>query len=179
MLSRRHFAAAIFRFCGIAIGCCTSSGDKLYLAGVDDYGYGADLGQALRGIPKDAATILLAHNPRLVTAAACRGIGLVLSGHTHGGQVNVAVPGHRIRPVAGANALQKGLGSTRRDANLCQPWHWDDCVLPVRWRCPGRRCPLLELEPHRREEGRLAGASFVQRDCAIPWKASALSIAAD
>src|ERR1700674_4622490 len=33
---------------------------SLYLAGVDDYGYGADLRRAMNGIPRDAATILLA-----------------------------------------------------------------------------------------------------------------------
>jgi len=50
-------------------------------------------------------------------------------------------------------------------------------VLPLRWRCPAE-VPLLELEPHRREEGRSAG-HYVQRDTAFPSNVSALNIAAD
>jgi predicted MPP superfamily phosphohydrolase len=42
-------------------------GASLYMAGVDDYGYGADLRRAVRGIPQDAVTILMAHNPLLGT----------------------------------------------------------------------------------------------------------------
>lgn len=125
-------------------------GATLYLAGVDDYGYGADLAKAMRGIPHEAATILLAHNPRMVTAAACRGISLVLSGHTHGGQVNLPLLGtvygrspEQMRFKMGWDRLgvtqiyvSRGIGTI---------------VLPVRWRCPAE-VPLLELEPHQREE---------------------------
>ena len=64
-------------------------GASLYVAGVDDYGYGADVRRAVRGIPRDAATILLAHNPRIISLASRHGVSLVLSGHTHGGQVNL------------------------------------------------------------------------------------------
>ena len=151
-------------------------GATLYLAGVDDYGYGADLGRAMRGIPEDAATILLAHNPRLVTAAACRGIGLVLSGHTHGGQVNLPLLGtvygrspEQMRFKMGWDRLgetqiyvSRGIGTI---------------VLPLRWRCPAE-VPLLELEPHQRDESS-SSPYFVQRGYAIPLTTSTLGIAAD
>ncbi len=51
---------------------------------------GGDLEAALAGCGRaGGATVLLAHSPdrELVEAAAARGIGLVLSGHTHGGQL--------------------------------------------------------------------------------------------
>jgi predicted MPP superfamily phosphohydrolase len=151
-------------------------GDTLYLAGVDDYGYGADLGEALRGIPEDGAKILLAHNPRLVTAAACRGIGLMLSGHTHGGQVNLPLLGtvygrspERMRFKMGWDRLgatqiyvSRGIGTI---------------VLPLRWRCPAE-VPLLELEPHQRDETSLSSC-FAQRGYAVPWTTSTLGIASD
>ncbi len=64
------------------------------LAGVDDWsakrfgdGHGADLQQALRGRDSTRALVLLAHQPKAVTEAAEHGVGLVLSGHTHGGQL--------------------------------------------------------------------------------------------
>jgi predicted MPP superfamily phosphohydrolase len=121
-------------------------GDALYVAGVDDYRYGADLGSALEGIPADAPTILLAHNPRLLVAAACCGIDLVLSGHTHGGQVNLPLLGtvygrspERLRFKIGWDRLgstqiyvSRGIGTI---------------VLPWRLRCPAE-IPRLELQPH-------------------------------
>jgi len=151
-------------------------GATLYLAGVDDYGYGADLGEAMRGIPEDAPTILLAHNPRLVTAAACRGIGLVLSGHTHGGQVNLPLLGtvygrspEQMRFKMGWDRLggtqiyvSRGIGTI---------------VLPLRWRCPAE-VPLLELQPHQRHESS-STPDLVQRSYGIPWTTSTLGIAAD
>lgn len=148
-------------------------GSTLYLAGVDDYGYGADLGEAMCGIPEDAPTILLAHNPRLVTAAACRGVALVLSGHTHGGQVNLPFLGtvygrspEQMRFKMGWDRLgvtqiyvSRGIGTI---------------VLPLRWRCPAEM-PLLELQPHRRGGGFLSR----QRSYAFPSATSGLGIAAD
>ncbi|HPC82153.1 MAG TPA: metallophosphoesterase [Thermoanaerobaculaceae bacterium] len=65
----------------------------LVLAGVDDLtarrqlGIGGDvLGAALDGRPA-GATILLSHTPWLAAEAARRGVGLMLSGHTHDGQI--------------------------------------------------------------------------------------------
>ena len=63
--------------------------------------------------------ILLAHDPRRLTEAAGLKIPLVLSGHTHGGQV--------VLPVLGAVAAQKfpviyGIARQRRHNTLRQPW---------------------------------------------------------
>jgi predicted MPP superfamily phosphohydrolase len=65
----------------------------LVLAGVDDLtsgrrrGQGSDsVSQALSGVPP-GATILLSHTPWQAEDAAKGGVGLMLSGHTHGGQI--------------------------------------------------------------------------------------------
>jgi predicted MPP superfamily phosphohydrolase len=42
---------------------------------------------AFVGAPEGAPRILLAHQPRAVTGAAEQGVDLLLSGHTHGGQI--------------------------------------------------------------------------------------------
>ena len=42
---------------------------------------------AMRGVPENAVKVLLAHHPDFFDAASRRGIDLVLSGHTHGGQL--------------------------------------------------------------------------------------------
>lgn len=64
---------------------------RLDLVGVDDYGEkdrerGWDLEAALRGRNPDHPAVLLAHEPRGVEEGMVQGIGLQLSGHTHGGQ---------------------------------------------------------------------------------------------
>jgi len=65
---------------------------RLDLVGVDDYGQkdrprGWDLEAAVAGRDPDSAAVLLAHQPRAVEEAVEKGIGLQLSGHTHGGQL--------------------------------------------------------------------------------------------
>lgn len=68
--------------------------DQLVVAGVTDevaaaYGHeGPDLTQALAGAPKDTPTILLKHRPVGASESAAAGVGLQLSGHTHGGMIS-------------------------------------------------------------------------------------------
>ncbi len=63
--------------------------DGLWLVGLDDLWAGKpDLDEAFEGIGEDQAVVVLSHNPRgldLVKKRPC----LVLSGHTHGGQVRI------------------------------------------------------------------------------------------
>ncbi len=74
----------------VSIGDAAASFD---LVGVDDWsasrtGYPRryDLAQALAGRAEDRAAVLLAHQPSNWREASRAGIGLQLSGHTHGGQ---------------------------------------------------------------------------------------------
>jgi predicted MPP superfamily phosphohydrolase len=61
---------------------------QLFVAGVDDtWTRRANLERALERREPGVFTLLLAHDPALFPAAAKQGIRLVLSGHTHGGQV--------------------------------------------------------------------------------------------
>jgi predicted MPP superfamily phosphohydrolase len=63
-------------------------GAKIWLAAIDDtWTRRDDLARALGGRPADATTVLLAHDPQRFDQAADAGAHLVLSGHTHGGQV--------------------------------------------------------------------------------------------
>ncbi|MGL4554783.1 MAG: metallophosphoesterase, partial [Gemmataceae bacterium] len=66
----------------------TVDGQRLWVAGVDDLWWGKpDLDAALRGMPAGEAVVLLSHNPDFAEERPDRRVGLVLSGHTHGGQV--------------------------------------------------------------------------------------------
>jgi hypothetical protein len=70
-------------------------GDATFdLAGVDDWssrsfgrGHGPDLERALAGRDAERELVLLAHQPKQIVEAAARGVGLMLAGHTHGGQI--------------------------------------------------------------------------------------------
>ena len=101
-------------------------GESVYLAGVDDYGYGADVRRAMRGIPRDAATILLAHNPRIISAglAARRKPGAFRAYAWRAGEH--ATAGHGVRPFARAAAVQDRMGPPGSDANLRQPGNRHD-----------------------------------------------------
>jgi hypothetical protein len=76
----------------VSIGDAAASFD---LAGVDDRsgarfgepGHGEDLDRALGALDPEREVVLLAHQPKSVFAAARFGIGLQISGHTHGGQI--------------------------------------------------------------------------------------------
>jgi predicted MPP superfamily phosphohydrolase len=64
------------------------------LAGVDDAsargagrGHGPDYAKALGGAAPDRELVMLAHQPSQIVHAAKAGVGLQLSGHTHGGQI--------------------------------------------------------------------------------------------
>lgn len=73
---------------------------EIWIAGVADAMLAKpDLARTFSGIPTDAATILLWHEPDLAPFAARYAPMLQLSGHTHGGQVSV--------PGIGAIALPK------------------------------------------------------------------------
>lgn len=62
--------------------------DALQLAGVDDWGWGqSDWPRALRGVDAVRPVVLLSHEPAVLDFKETRGLSLILSGHTHGGQV--------------------------------------------------------------------------------------------
>ena len=77
-------------------------------------------------------TILLAHDPRRLTEAAALNVPLVLSGHTHGGQV--------VLPLAGPIAAQKfpvvaGIGKRDRTTMFVSRG-LGTVYVPVRINCP-------------------------------------------
>jgi predicted MPP superfamily phosphohydrolase len=76
----------------------------LWFAGIDDLTHGKpNLAAALSPVPRGAVLVLLAHNPDVWldetngapdgTRAGSRRADLILSGHTHGGQLNLPVVG--------------------------------------------------------------------------------------
>jgi predicted MPP superfamily phosphohydrolase len=80
-------------------------GDQaIYLAGIDDAHYYRvdNIEKAASEIPDNGFSILLSHTPEIYRQAAHAGFDLLVSGHTHGGQI--CLPG----PIP--NAFSRGEG---------------------------------------------------------------------
>ncbi|MEZ5424796.1 MAG: metallophosphoesterase [Pyrinomonadaceae bacterium] len=111
----------------------TARDASFWLCGVDDYMVGkTDLKAALRGAFPDEMKMLLAHNPIIVRRAARIGVDLMLSGHTHGGQVKIRDDEKRILP---RRRLKNGL-HRRKETQIYITRGIGTVVLPVRYQCP-------------------------------------------
>jgi len=116
-------------------------GTRFWLAGVDDLMVGkTDVRAALRGSKEDEFKLLLAHNPQIVRRAARHNVDLMLSGHTHGGQVKLRDEEKRILP---RRKLSSGL-HRRRNTQVYITRGIGTVVLPVRYQCPPE-ISLIEL----------------------------------
>jgi predicted MPP superfamily phosphohydrolase len=93
-------------------------GDSIYLAGIDDAHYYRvdNIEKAADEIPRDGFSILLSHTPEVYRHAAHAGFDLLLSGHTHGGQI--CLPG--AVPITLSSVLPRHMGSG--------PWKYHDMV---------------------------------------------------
>jgi predicted MPP superfamily phosphohydrolase len=109
----------------------TINGDAIDFAGVRFWTRRlSDVAHVLKG--RGPTTILLAHDPRRLTEAAHLDVQLVLSGHTHGGQV--------VLPGLGAIAAKKfpvlaGIAS-QENTSLFVSRGVGTVYLPVRMNCP-------------------------------------------
>jgi uncharacterized protein len=120
----------------------TARDSSLWLCGVDDYMVGkTDLKSALHGSFADEMKLLLAHNPVIFRQAARFDVDLVLSGHTHGGQVKLRDEDKRILPQ---RKLKNGL-HRRRDSQIYITRGIGTVVLPIRYQCPPE-ISLIELQ---------------------------------
>ncbi len=112
-------------------------GERLYMVGVDDCGYFRtdDFAAAFAAVPDGACSVLLCHDPSGWSKALERGASLMLSGHTHGGQI--CLPGgmapltHSPCPralVAGPWKMGAMQGYTSRGVGCSK--------VPARFNCP-------------------------------------------
>jgi uncharacterized protein len=90
----------------------------------------SDLLRVLRGT--SGTTILLAHDPRRLVEAAALDVQLVLSGHTHGGQV--VLPG--LGPIVGRKFPVLAGVATEENATLFVSRGVGTVYVPVRINCP-------------------------------------------
>ena len=111
-------------------------GARLRIAGVDDCRLGRPrLGPALGDLREDEACLLLTHNPDYVELIRDARVDLVLSGHTHGGQVVLPVVGAPVVPSRYGQKYLAGLVQGPA-ARVFVTTGVGTIGPPVRFRCP-------------------------------------------
>lgn len=111
-------------------------GERLRLAGVDDLWWGRpDAADALGNATADDACLLVSHNPDFAETLQDRRVGLVLSGHTRGGQVQAGGMTNPFLPSRYGDKYAQGLV----DAPATRVYvsrGLGTAGLPVRYNCP-------------------------------------------
>ncbi|MHC4471410.1 MAG: metallophosphoesterase [Planctomycetota bacterium] len=75
-------------------------GSRTWLVGLGDLWAGrCRVEETMSRLPRDEPRIVLSHNPDSIPRIAAAGADLVLSGHTHGGQIDIPVLGPPRLPV--------------------------------------------------------------------------------
>lgn len=127
-------------------------GHRLAIAGIDWATSDANLNRLVehtcQPIHGEAIRILLAHHPHALDAAVHHGVNLVLSGHTHGGQVLLrkSQPHHRRSLGLGNMAFRYPQGHYVQGNTHLFVTTGLGSALPVRIGCPAE-ISVLEIRP--------------------------------
>jgi predicted MPP superfamily phosphohydrolase len=126
---------------------------RIHLAGIDDAHYYRvdNIEKTVSQLPDDGFSVLLSHTPEIYRQAAHADFDLLLSGHTHGGQI--CLPG--AIPITLDAKLPRHMGSglwKYRDMVGYTSVGVGSCIVPVRINCP----PEIALH-HLRSIARNAG----------------------
>jgi hypothetical protein len=115
----------------------THNGAELHLGGVDDPHFYKthDLARVREAIPDHAFSILLCHSPETYRESAAHGFDIMLSGHTHGGQI--CLPGGiaLITVCKVPRRLVKGGWKYHDLVGYTSPGT-GSCGVPLRFFCP-------------------------------------------
>ena len=106
---------------------------SITLVGMDDLLSGEPDLDLMDGLPPGIPSVVLSHTPTLFPALAGRGADLVLSGHTHGGQIRAPLKGALWMPV-GSGHYDAGWFAAG-DARLFVSRGIGMSVAPLRFLC--------------------------------------------
>lgn len=110
--------------------------ETLWLGGVDDLYWGRpNLSEALSGVPDRAAVVLLCHNPDYAELEPDPRVGLMLSGHTHGGQIYL--PGYGATWIPSRFGEKYRVGLVQGPASqVFVSRGLGESGVPLRFNCP-------------------------------------------
>ena len=123
----------------------------LYLGGVDDLWWGQpDPARALADAPVDAARLLMSHNPDVLMNLGADVLppesGLMVSGHTHGGQVRLPFYGAPVVPSEYGQRFAQGWVAGQHGTRGFVSRGLGVSGVPLRSLCPSE-VVLLDLRP--------------------------------
>jgi predicted MPP superfamily phosphohydrolase len=111
----------------------TRGPDAIQLSGIDDWSWNAnDWQRAFAGLKKNLPTVLLSHQPTVLDLAETQNVSLILSGHTHGGQIDIPFIGAPVRYATREMKYSRGLYK-RGDTQLYVSSGTGVIGLPVRF----------------------------------------------
>lgn len=119
-------------------------GERLWLAGIGDLWEDPfPVDSVLSQIPERDCRIVLAHNPDSADTPFSGRIDLMLSGHTHGGQVRIPFGGAPVLPVKN-KTYSSGLKMSTKQQRVFISRGIGWAIYPVRFNCYPE-IPILEL----------------------------------
>jgi len=122
------------------------SGSRLWLIGAGDlWEDHVPLDTLLQNVPDSDCRIVLAHNPDTADTPFSSRVDLMISGHTHGGQVRIPFVGTPVLPVEN-KTYNNGLKTSPRGLNVFISRGIGWSILPVRFNC-FPEIAVLELVP--------------------------------
>lgn len=121
-------------------------GQHVWLAGAGDFWEDhRSLDGLLDNVPDRDCRIVLAHNPDSADTEYSGHVDLMLSGHTHGGQINIPFVGAPVLPVRNKE-YSNGLKRSRRGYKVFISKGIGWAIYPVRFNCLPE-IAVLELVP--------------------------------
>jgi predicted MPP superfamily phosphohydrolase len=112
----------------------TRKGTSIWLGGAGDlWEDHVNLDQVLKDVPDDACRIVLAHNPDTADTDYTARVDLMISGHTHGGQVKIPFIGAPLLPVKNKAYTSGFVRSHKTNVFISRGIGW--AALPVRFNC--------------------------------------------
>ena len=124
-------------------------GQHLWMAGAGDlWEDHRNLNDLLSKVPGPECRIVLAHNPDTADTKYSSRVDLMISGHTHGGQVDIPFIGTPVLPVQNKN-YSSGLKRSPRGSRVFISKGIGWAIYPVRFNC-FPEIAVLELVPDDR-----------------------------
>lgn len=115
-------------------------GKRIWIGGAGDlWEDKAGIDIAFRGVPQNECKIVLAHNPDTADEDFNTPVDLMISGHTHGGQVNIPFVGPPVLPVKNKRYSSGYIKSKNTNIFISRGIGWT--IYPVRFNC----CPEIAV----------------------------------
>ncbi|GJQ57545.1 MAG: metallophosphoesterase [Candidatus Scalindua sp. AMX11] len=123
----------------------SDKGERIWIGGAGDFMEDdLSIDKAFENVPSNECKILLAHNPDSADSYFTTKVDLMISGHTHGGQVNIPFIGTPVLAVHNKKYSSGFIRSAKTNLYISRGLGWS--MLPVRFNCPPE-ISILNLVP--------------------------------